>query len=507
MRLLLLIVGLAQVLFLGYAFGYTAESPSVFRSDGSDSDTQKAIDAIPANCTVKIPAGNFTWNTGINIKKNIRVTGSGSDNTGGSNPNNITTVISLNGVIGLTPPFELAFLRITAGPNYRAGGDKPGPLIAINYASGASPWLLHDCSVSSKEQLNSQLLISQNGGVIWNYTANSNSVATPQGQSSDDELIQFKYPANDVWKTPDSFGASGDPDGTKNTYVEDSTFLNNFRQGFDFDDGSRVVIRHNTFQNTALATHGYDTSPWGTRQWEIYSNTFKVVPAINGNINTDINIGNGWFCPRGGTGIITDNDFGNCSGSTWGQKNSVTFLTDGACQAKAGKCFTTYPIPRAVGQGWNGSGSSYPQAPNLGNGYYTEVTYVWGNSGSNPNLYGWNTSNDCPNQPNNSSFYIKKDRDFFLTKPSGSGAAGSTMKWTAFTYPHPLRTGGGDGPAPTPNPTPEPTATPVPTPEPTPAPTATPQPTPTPKPPVQTFEKWLEDQNNWIRAHPPTPDQ
>ena len=51
-------------------------------------------------------------------------------------------------------------------------------------------------------------------------------------------------------------------------------------------------------------------------------------------------------------------------------------------------------------------------------------------------------------------------------------------------------------------------APPVPTP--TPAPTATPEPprpTPTPRPPVQTFEKWIENLNNWIRANPPTPDQ
>ena len=60
------------------------------------------------------------------------------------------------------------------------------------------------------------------------------------------------------------------------------------------------------------------------------------------------------------------------------------------------------------------------------------------------------------------------------------------------------------GPSPTPTPAPTPTPTPTPTPGPSPTPTPGPSPTPTP---AVTYEKWIEDQNNWIRAHPPTPDQ
>jgi hypothetical protein len=56
-------------------------------------------------------------------------------------------------------------------------------------------------------------------------------------------------------------------------------------------------------------------------------------------------------------------------------------------------------------------------------------------------------------------------------------------------------------PTPTPTPTPNPTATPTPTPTPTPGPTAT------PTPGTPTYEKWIQDQNNWIRVHPPYPDQ
>ena len=53
-----------------------------------------------------------------------------------------------------------------------------------------------------------------------------------------------------------------------------------------------------------------------------------------------------------------------------------------------------------------------------------------------------------------------------------------------------------------PTPTPEPTATPEPTP--TPEPSVTPEPSPTPG--SATFEDWIKEQNNWIRKHPPYPD-
>jgi hypothetical protein len=48
------------------------------------------------------------------------------------------------------------------------------------------------------------------------------------------------------------------------------------------------------------------------------------------------------------------------------------------------------------------------------------------------------------------------------------------------------------------------TAKPQPTPTPTPTPTPGPSATPTPGSP--TYEKWIENQNNWIRANPPKPD-
>lgn len=52
----------------------------------------------------------------------------------------------------------------------------------------------------------------------------------------------------------------------------------------------------------------------------------------------------------------------------------------------------------------------------------------------------------------------------------------------------------------------KPNPTPTPAPTPTPIPTPTPGPSPTPTPGAPTYEKWIENQNNWIRANPPKPD-
>ncbi|HET9374286.1 MAG TPA: hypothetical protein VFO40_04900 [Chthoniobacterales bacterium] len=51
------------------------------------------------------------------------------------------------------------------------------------------------------------------------------------------------------------------------------------------------------------------------------------------------------------------------------------------------------------------------------------------------------------------------------------------------------------------------TAGPSPTPTPIPTPTPPPVPTPTPTPGTATYNQWLNSQAEWIRNHPPTPDQ
>jgi hypothetical protein len=47
-----------------------------------------------------------------------------------------------------------------------------------------------------------------------------------------------------------------------------------FLQAINLDDNSRTVVRYNTFNNSAIGSHGQETSPWGVRHYEIYNNDF-----------------------------------------------------------------------------------------------------------------------------------------------------------------------------------------------------------------------------------------
>lgn len=383
---------------------------------------------------IVIPNGSFTWSTGITCSKGLKIMG---QTIGGVT----ITSQSNSALVVLTPPSSSSQVLEFCNLNFICGSSvtgSTGHFVAVNYVSFPvtnGPVAIHDCSFSTPgtgQVLNSMVLVSQNGTVIYSCTFNTNSVMNPStGQgSAGDECIQFKNPGTDIWQFVDTMGLSGDPNGTQNTYVEDCHFLNNLTETLDFDDGSRTAVRSCTFTLAAIASHGYDTSPFGGRHWELYNNNFV------GDSGTT-NLPNGWITMRSGTGVIANNTFGSISGSNWGTKSDIAWLSDGACQAKAGHCFTTIPIPRAIGQGWSGGGGSYsyPQATSLGTGYIEDPAYIFGNTtGSGNTLWTWNGAVDCANQISlgfDSSHYIVQNTDFFV----GTAKSG----WSGYTYPHPLR--------------------------------------------------------------------
>jgi hypothetical protein len=92
---------------------------------------------------------------------------------------------------------------------------------------------------------------------------------------------------------------------------------------------------------------------------------------------------------------------------------------------------------------------------------------------------------------------ILKDKD---------GVARPANNWSIGAY----EPSGAPAPTPTATPTPNPTATATPPPEPSPTPPPEPTPTPAPTPPPAqgaTYQKWLNEESEWIRTHPPTPDK
>jgi hypothetical protein len=419
----------AFILASGSAFGYT-RSGSTYATNGSASDVQSAISGAPNGSTVIIPNGTYGWSTGITCTKAITIQGA---SIGG-----VTITDNMSGaVVDLTPSTagNLTFSNVIFKQG-SVSSKSAQHYIVVEYSPGSQPILIHDCQFFSAGSVLSQILWSQNGGVIWNCHFDGGNTGT--NITSVDEGIQFKTPGVDRWKTPSTMGMAGDPNGTLNTYVEDCTFNNFYTEATDCDDGSRNVFRHCTFTKAVCASHGADTSPYGNRHWEYYDNSW-IYPYASGDPQA-VNM-NSPIIMRGGTGVITGNSFCPQSTSQWGVRSSITWLSDAVTQVR---CYSTYPIPRALGQGWSGgSGSySYAQAPEMGAGYISEPIYVWGNTTNNTyqttgnaDTYGYANNTGCANGLTTQQFIVS-GRDFFFD-------SGAKPGWSRYTYPHPLRNGAG----------------------------------------------------------------
>ena len=460
MRAFLLMIGLALIL-QGQSWGKT-----ITAIGGTPQNVQSAIDGASDGDVVMIPAGTFNWSSGVTVKKAIQLFGAGNPATKIVNTGNNTMVTLIPTAKGSIELGKLKFARSGGTGMHVTAADAPG-----------KPMLVHDIAFENTGFGCRAIEWGTNGGVVYNCTF----VSTDK---SDNSAMAFKNPSSDsAWKEVDYMGMK-DVNGDKNTYLEDCTFDNLFLQALDLDDNSRSVVRHCVFNNSALSSHGQETSAVGGRAWELYNNEFIFTTSSNNNPPAGqypLNMNYFFFCRTGGPGVFCNNKVADISSSAWGQKSEFRFSQYNIRRKGQVPCQTKYPAARQIGWGIDAAGD-----------FVLDPVYIWGNTGAgnynDPSIEDYNPD-ECGNNQHTAD-YVKKNREFYVNTPKPG--------YTAYTYPHPLRSGDTG-----PQPTPEPTATPVPTP----APTATPEP-PRPTPtPVKTYEKWLEEQNDWIRAHPPYTDQ
>jgi VCBS repeat-containing protein len=179
--------------------------------------------------------------------------------------------------------------------------------------------------------------------------------------------------------------------GTANAvFIEDNTFIN-CKHSVSSNNGSHIVVRYNLIQydingQQALDTHGgYWGSDCGTRAFEFYNNTIEL-PDVAGSERA--------ICIRGGEGVIFNN-------TTRGYDYAVLF------RVEDGQTTTSYPLP-----------------------YQPKKVYVWNNTSTGQNVGYSNV--------NNTTTYIKQNRDWFASAMSG---------YTPYQYPHPLVSGSASAPA------------------------------------------------------------
>jgi hypothetical protein len=263
--------------------------------------------------------------------------------------------------------------------------------------------------------------LSVNGGLLHHndFFMNPSTAGGPD---------TFPIHAGETWSqattmgTADTQGPSG---GERNLYFEDNTFSNILETAPDGDVGVRLVLRHNHYIDSSIVFHSggngvvNDTSLDGTRQFEIYNNTFSRVNATGDNVNK-------WVWVRGGSGVIANNVMDIVETPEWSNKMQI-LLSIGTCPS--------YPVKYQIGQ-TNVPAQSPPPQPLL----------IFGNTGAGAThddfirISGENGGGMTCGNPNS---FIQAGRDYMTS---------NTWGWAPFKYPHPLSdsTGGGTGTGPAP---------------------------------------------------------
>ena len=399
------------------ASAHTKNGNGTISTDGHEADVQAAIDVASAGDIVLIPAGHFSWSHPVTVRTDVSLQGVGQSPIGKGGNGTHSTMVGCSGNNGLLiisnpTPFACTVSGISFNGDNAHGNDQIG--IVIN-----TPPLLHDCSFESSGGLLEMIRFRINGGVVWNWTF--------YDKDQNEEAITFKDPSGGAhgvsqsWTTNDTMGMA-DGNGTANTYVENCIFDEMTLQAVDIDDNSRAVIRYCTFNNSGFSSHGLDSSPYGTRQWEVYNNTFIFSTSGKSMAGKPFPLNlNFWFFCRGGTGVIFNNVMPDIKSQEWGYKPSIVFTVFNISRKSAYiPCQTQWQAIHQVGQGYKG-------------GLILDPVYVWGNTGGTSyntfHLLDWEPE-QCGNGLKSSEF-IKLDRDVYL----GTAKPG----YTPYTYPHPLR--------------------------------------------------------------------
>jgi hypothetical protein len=380
----------------------------------SRTDVAAAISRAAAGDTVVIPAGTCTWTAGVSLQGvhlTARVKGT------------VTLVHSAGAANLLTITRDRSHEGSISNLTFREGsGSTDGVHVAVNGPGfpgiDHSAVLIHDNHFGTNGAMMRSVLIRTVGGVI----VHSNYFTT---NKQNDQAITFKaeLPADSVsWTSASTWGVT-DVTGLANSYVEDNVFDYYYYQAVDPDGNARAVIRHNTFDHSAITSHGADTGPNGARHVEVYDNKFLFTNFgdCSGALTAPLDY---LFFIRGGSWVITDNDVPDLNSCAWGNKAEVRMAVLNLRRNSGGyPCWKGgYPAPHQVGRGHNGSSA------------ISEPAYFWNNTGggsfTSPSMID-SDPDQCGGGPSTYDF-IRVNRDFFVNTPKPG--------YAKFTYPHPRRT-------------------------------------------------------------------
>jgi hypothetical protein len=486
--LFLLLCALALV-FSGESHAYTVLAPNEYMTDGSRGDVNAALGAATDGATIHIPAGTFSWSSGVVISgKGVHIKGAGSGRivgrstsavTIGTGSKTFTTQTGLPLAAGQTVVVQrLAdrsrFMEGTVSSYSdtsltlnvtRVGGSGSADvwIIATNAAttlvqtSSTAPFTVaedtsHHTEISgicfSNGTAGGRMiqLNHTNGGKhtlihdCWFRQGRSSlaiDTATNHGLiwncSFDAEFTETEIGIRGKWNSTAAVAdwstphtmGMADSTGTRNFYIEDCDF-HGYLNAHDFDDNTRLVFRYNLCNNSGTVVHGADTSNHGYRHAEWYNNVF----VFNGFPDARTLNVNRWFYIRGATGVITDNVMPDILSGYYGDKPEI-LLSVMSLRRNEG--------PYAC-WGANTPGVQWPVPRQVGQGHdgtrpVRDPFYVWNNSGT-ARIDVSDFTNQCGVNADRAQDYIVEGFDFIRGPRPG---------YVKYTYPHPLRAAAGGG--------------------------------------------------------------
>ncbi len=301
-------------------FSLRAYSATVKAGSCSQTDVQNAINSSGNGDTVLLPGGNCTWSSAVTIpnSKGITVDGGGTTITGQLSLNaNATTGSRITGFT-FTSEIAVSTSGSKTSATFRVDHNTFNHGDVMLKTTGNAPGLIDHNTFTSSSAPNEMI---HNEAMGAGDTSGWSDPVTPGG-------ADMLYIEDNTF----TFNATGDP-----AYFWGSSALQSYY-------GARNVFRHNTLNMVQVDQHG-TAGNVGARWWEIYENTFNVVP--NGNQSDYIHI-------RAGSGVIFNN---HKAGAT----------NDGAGSIRLEEEDSGYPALYQVGRGINQELSP---------------AYVWGNDAS-----------------------------------------------------------------------------------------------------------------------------
>lgn len=261
----------------------SSDASIIAARSASLADVTSAVNLAANGDTVTIPAGTAAWTSMLTVTKNICIQGANSSST--IIADNLTRKTGVDNLIQFSVskdlPFGLRGVKITQGTETRASSS--GVVAIFGGTSGTtSPPIpgistqlrITDVNFNYTDTSAVAIRVTNAIGVIDHCTFNiGNSFLTsymPAWMGGDN--------GHGSWADDPMWGTS------RFLYVEDCTVNVSgiARRPSDSDNGARYVVRYCTVTNAGVTGHGTEASGRGTKQIEIYNNTFNNVGSALG---------------------------------------------------------------------------------------------------------------------------------------------------------------------------------------------------------------------------------